>query len=340
MDRTPDRWRQLEERVAAHFAAHGYRTELNAVREGRSGGRHEVDVLAEKHDSLTTFRVAVECKAWNAPVDAGVVAKLDHVVRDLGLNKGILVSLAGCHAGARLAAEQHGIDVWGRDEVRHHLGPDAGIGGSDSGAGVGDRGLALAPALDEARGERLVRQAAAGGVLGLGRERVVWSGPAWLPACELRLAFSRTAGRLHRRVAVTRSWNLYETLSGSLVGAAGAPRPFAEVALEGRAVTPLVRETRIAAGVRKAVARFQAVTSPAALDRHAADLAALGVPTPLLSVDVEDARTVLLPFYLGLLERGSQQRLVAVDATTRSTLAAVTAAANAHLRHVEACIGA
>ena len=84
--------RQLEQRVAAFFATNGYATRCNEILEGRSGGRHEIDVLAEKSDALTTYRVAVECKAWQQPIEKDVVSKLHYVLSDLGLSKGIVVS--------------------------------------------------------------------------------------------------------------------------------------------------------------------------------------------------------------------------------------------------------
>src|SRR5262249_20729690 len=71
-----DRAQLLEERIGEHFAAHGYLVRRRVQAEGRSGGRHEIDVLAEKSDPLTTFRLAVECKAWGSPIEKDVVSKL------------------------------------------------------------------------------------------------------------------------------------------------------------------------------------------------------------------------------------------------------------------------
>ena len=76
--------------------------------EGRSGGRHEIDVMATKADGVTTFKVFVECKAWNVPIEKDVVTKAAYVINDLGFNKGIVVSLAGVRVGAVKSAEQLG----------------------------------------------------------------------------------------------------------------------------------------------------------------------------------------------------------------------------------------
>ena len=75
---------ELERQVADVFAAVGYRVQQNVVREGRGGGRYEIDVLAEKTDELLTLSVAIECKAWASPIDRDIVAKLNEARRDLG----------------------------------------------------------------------------------------------------------------------------------------------------------------------------------------------------------------------------------------------------------------
>ena len=64
---------ELEQQVGSYFAANGYSVEYNLVREGRSGGRHEIDVLATKHDGILEFQVGIECKAWAQPIEKDVV---------------------------------------------------------------------------------------------------------------------------------------------------------------------------------------------------------------------------------------------------------------------------
>ena len=76
---------ELEQQVAAAFAAAGYRVQTNVVREDRNGSTHEIDVLAEKTDELLTLTVAVECKAWANPIEKDVITKFDYVRRQLGL---------------------------------------------------------------------------------------------------------------------------------------------------------------------------------------------------------------------------------------------------------------
>lgn len=55
---------ELEQRISAVMSANGYSTRTNVFLGGRSGARHEIDVIGSKSDGLTTLSVAVECKAW------------------------------------------------------------------------------------------------------------------------------------------------------------------------------------------------------------------------------------------------------------------------------------
>src|SRR4051812_13418344 len=85
----PPAWRALEGAIGEYFKSNGYQVQLNVISEGRSGGRHELDVLAIKSDGVADFRVMIECKCWNTPIEKDVVSKAAHAVADLGLNKAI-----------------------------------------------------------------------------------------------------------------------------------------------------------------------------------------------------------------------------------------------------------
>jgi len=117
-----EKGRELEEKIEKYLQLNGYQTRRNVVLEGKSGGKHEIDILAEKSDTITTVRIMVECKAWNKPIDKDVVSKVGYVLQDLGLNKGIIVSLKGWRVGAEKAARELGIDLWGKDEIENKLG--------------------------------------------------------------------------------------------------------------------------------------------------------------------------------------------------------------------------
>src|SRR4051795_12884631 len=97
-------WRNLEQRVAQYFEQNGYSATTNHREQGRSGLVHEIDVLAEKRDAAGTHRVVIECKAWRSAIEKDVVYKLERVMQDAGLSKGIIVCAGGLRSGARIAA--------------------------------------------------------------------------------------------------------------------------------------------------------------------------------------------------------------------------------------------
>ena len=68
-----EKGRGLEEKIEKYFQLNGYQTRRNVILEGKSGGRHEIDILAEKSDAVTTVRIMVECKAWDKPIEKDVV---------------------------------------------------------------------------------------------------------------------------------------------------------------------------------------------------------------------------------------------------------------------------
>jgi len=317
--RAQQRGAELERRIEELFAAHGYACERNAVRTGRSGGRHEVDVLAETGDGLTTYRLAVECKAQHQPIDKEVVAKLAFVVSDLGLHKGIVVSLRGSRIGAERSAAELGIELWGPAELEQRLGRTA-VSGLATGPAV-RLGAALPLRYPAERAARLVRRERRGWWRG-GPEDVEWSELVWIPHHLLRLAVTtpdaRAGDSTRRPARALRTqwcWNLYEALTGTWVaGFDGEP------VVEDTAVSPSLPaqlpEATVATWLRDAAQRRQVVVSAAAQQRYASQLEAFGVPGHASSLVVEAARAVHVPFHVALLSGPVGARVVAVDATT------------------------
>src|SRR5205823_6207668 len=78
---------QVVAAVADYLSRHGYRTATNVSLRGRSGANYEVDILAEKADDVTTFRMMIECKAWEVSVERQVLAGVHVAMTDLGINK-------------------------------------------------------------------------------------------------------------------------------------------------------------------------------------------------------------------------------------------------------------
>jgi Restriction endonuclease len=301
----------FERRIEQYLSLHGYACRRNAVLAGRSGGRHEVDVLAETSDGVTGYRLAVECKARNRPIDKEVVAKLAFVVADLGLHKGIVASLAGSHLGAEQSARELGIELWGPADLETRLGQ---VALAELAAGPAHRtGHGLPLACSSATAERLVRRARRGFLCG-GRERIEWVRLAWVAHHVLALAVTGDEqGWFHRGPVKARwQWNLYEAVTGTFSGALPEAPALVEADLT-LTVPPAVPAAKLVAAVRRAVARREEVVSPTARDRYAVRLEELGVPEGAHSVTVEEAGLAYWPFYLALLTTGTKARLVAVD---------------------------
>jgi hypothetical protein len=309
---------ELERRIEELFAAHGYTCQRNAVRTGRSGGRHEVDVLAETGDGLTTYRVAVECKAQHQPIDKEVVAKLAFVVTDLSLHKGIVVSLRGSRVGAERSAAELGIELWGPAELEQRIGRTA-VTGLAGGPAV-RLAAALPVSRTAERAARLIRRERRGWWRG-DPEDVEWMELLWVPHHLLRLAVTMPGARggpTSRHPGALRTkwyWNLYEALTGSWV--AGFDD---EPAVEDTSVSPSLPaqlpEAKVATWLRTAAQRRQAVLTPAAQQRYASQLEAFGVPGDAASVVVETSRAIHVPYHVALLSGAAGARVVAVDATT------------------------
>jgi hypothetical protein len=303
----PLRGADLERRIEQYLSLHGYACRRNALLDGRSGGRHEVDVLAETSDGVTAYRLAVECKARHRPIENDVVAKLAFVVADLGLHKGIVVSLAGSRLGAERSAQELGIEIWGPAELETRLGQ---VVLAELAAGPGTRtGQGLPLACSAGTAERLVRRER-GGFLSGGRERVEWVRLVWVAHHVLALAVTGHEPGLLQRGALkaTWQWNLYEAVTGTFSGALPEPPALVEADLSA-IVPPAVPAARLVEGVRRALARREEV----ARQRYAVALEKLGVPAGH-SVTVEEAGLAYWPFYLALLRSGAKMRLVAVDA--------------------------
>lgn len=299
--------------MAEFFRSHGYDARCNQVLEGRSGGRHEVDVLAVKSDALTTFKVGVECKAWQQPIEKDVVSKLHYVLADLGLNKGIIASLGGCRSGAERTAADLGIELWGPDELRRHLGEAAAAvlsvpNASVSSTLVWGHNVTTPP---EAA-EKVIRASGKGRMKLRTLEEVQWFSLLWVPAYAMRLTVARPeVKRLKTRLRSTTLDNVYEALGGTLLGPVQSQWDQVQVDSQ-LALPPSVRDTKIHAEFHKALKGYEKVTSPAAVQRHAANLARHGIPAPCSSLSIDQTSLVYLPYWVGILAADGQQRAVAV----------------------------
>ncbi|MFN0156349.1 MAG: restriction endonuclease [Gaiella sp.] len=312
-------WRALESQIGEFFAANGYVTELNVIREGRSGGRHEMDVFAVKSDGIADFTVMIECKAWNSPIEKDIVSKADYVVRDLGLNKAIIVSLAGWRAGAETAARELGIDLWDAVELEKRLGKATVArltGATGVRTGATRRVVAPSPLLSAADAEQHLWKKRAGL---LGREELVWAQLAWAPFYVVDIQISQAERRLlgAARVKSRSIRNVHNGFSGGFYVPHEEHYELEDVDAE--ALIPArVTERKVGADIAKTCGHLASLSSPSARERQAAKIKAIGIPLPFTSVEVDGIAPIAWPYYIGLMRRGNSERLVAVDAVRQS----------------------
>jgi hypothetical protein len=154
------RGHDLELRVRDALRQHGYDAQANVYVTGESGARHEFDVVGEKSDGLTRYRLVVECKAWARPIDKDVVYKLRGELSEVGAARGAIVAPAGWTADAAAVASHLHIDLWGGEEL------NALLPGLAQGPDPLSRPPVIAPgvpfAIPDATGRREVDRAAQG----------------------------------------------------------------------------------------------------------------------------------------------------------------------------------
>lgn len=302
--------------------------------EGRSGGRHEIDVLVKKSDGITDFSAFIECKAWNHPIEKDIVSKVSYIVRDLGLSKGIIVSLEGWRLGAEQAAKELGIDLWDGYELEKRLGQV--LVSELRGSGRRRRARGLAAVLDEQRAEAILARQRAGV---FGKEEIEWARLLWLPLYLFDIRLSNTAKRLigKDRVKSTRILNTYEGLAGCWVGRLAGEPVLEEIEAE-NIVPARVPDRKIVTTINRECARLGQLVNQSAIERQAGKVKALGVPLPCETVTVDRATPIAWPYYVALLERKGNERLVAVNAVAGNVSEAMSRTLTENLSYVREAV--
>jgi hypothetical protein len=305
-----DKGRRLESEIAHALTAGGYAARRNVVREGRSGARHEIDVLAEKGDGLTTFTLMVECKAWDRPVDKEVLAKAAFVGADVGADKTIVVALQGATGGATLSAAELGVELWGPDELERRLGR---VLLADLGATRPPTELGFAVVVDAARAARLAERQRGKGVLGIGAEEVAWFDLVWLPCLLLTLGCTSRQGRLQKRIRHSSVFNLYEALDGTLLESFATDPAVGAVEVGPHRPAPRVKSRVLRTEIATTFDKWRSVVQGAARERWERAGCELGIPLPIDALTVDETVACYLPVYAAVLRQRDSRRVVVID---------------------------
>jgi hypothetical protein len=309
----------LREHVAAILRGHEYKVATDVVLEGRSGACHELGLVGEKFDGLTTFRVVVACLEQGRPIDDDVVCKLASEVADLSASKGIAVSLAGWNVQAAQVAAQTHIELWGPRELATQMGRISHMGRTSlcasqrTRAEVPRQGLAFAVDDEVAlrRIERFTR-----GPRGSVPEEISWLGSLWLPTWSLRLGLMRDEGHLRRIPRVTRVWNSYEALTGRFTYGSLTPLDLVDVDLARGHVRPTLKASKVKELLITNWTNWREDAAYAAKKRHAAALTMMGIPLPAYELAIEDTTLAYHPLWVAFMSRDGQQRLMVLDGVT------------------------
>ena len=75
------------------------------------GFPNQIDVLTTFSDGVHKYRTAIECKYWNKKVPKDVIAKLESIIEDSSIDKGVVVSKMGFTDDAKSYAEFRNIGL-------------------------------------------------------------------------------------------------------------------------------------------------------------------------------------------------------------------------------------
>lgn len=100
----------------------------NCKVEGKSGAKHQIDVLASHSDGIHTYKTAIECKWHDKKISKDPVMKLLSVIEDSNIDKGVLVSKKGFTPDAISFAKSKNIGLaWLRKVEKNDYGTDLPI---------------------------------------------------------------------------------------------------------------------------------------------------------------------------------------------------------------------
>ena len=326
---------ELESRIAEFLRTHGYEVSRNQVRQGRSGAQHELDVVAKKHDGLTTFELVVECKAWESPIDKDVVYKLAAELADLGAAKGIIATLSGWTVQAGQAATQANIEMWGPEELSARMGE---LSMSQLHQGPKQLIAIGAPFEIDSKAAFVHVNRSASGTLGVGKEEVTAYGALWLPTWSLQLGITRNEGFLKKTARATRVWNGYDALAGGcLFNATNSPN-FGYVTVGNNAIDPAVKVSDVVKFLNSKITQWRQTTKLDERKARAMSLVKYGIQVPLSNLAIESSTLVYLPLWVAILNKRGEERAVAIDGVTGIPSQKLAGTLTKHVQRVRSAI--
>ena len=306
---------RFEEEIEKYFQLNGYETQRNVVIEGNSGAKHEIDVLAEKSDPVTSLKVMVECKAWDKPVEKDVVSKTHYVLNDIGAHKAIIVSLQGYRIGAKTAAEKLGVEIWGREELKNRLG-SVQIAKLEQ-AEFKKISVGFRPRITIQEAERIVEASRS---KRFGKEEYMFTKLVYVPFYLIDYSYPTRIGILSSKEASKRARVLCDAIDGNNYQphpsdrhATITPR---EVEITAPTIAAKIKGTKLQKEVEKARDEYAKYVTRSAKEKRIRRIEKImgSVRTPKINID--KITEIYYPFYAGLLKKDELNIWIAVDAVT------------------------
>lgn len=318
--------KDLEDRIEAYFKRAGYDTKRNVFLDGRSGARHEVDILAVRTDPVTTVRLLIECKAWDKPIEKDVVSKVNYVLRDVGLDKAIVVSLGGLRIGADRAAKELGVEIWDREELKNRLG-------------VLEVARLDVPSIRVALGYGTnVSPEQAAQTIEDTRSRFLASGTLeslmllHLPCYMADLSYTQERGILAKKEITNRCLPIYDAIEGNFF--AYAPAVPRETSIKAT-IQPRLKVEKLTKRIDKVFLEYSTKVRRQSRRLWEQKMLALGLPTDATSIAVNSVTAVVYPFYTALLRRRDGVRYAAVDGISGRFSKEVSSLLTRHMTYVQ-----
>ena len=111
-------WKSYEETVKCIYEQLGRSANIKILGwgaackvSGKSGVKHQVDVLTSHSDGIHSYRTAIECKYWNDKVKKDTIVKLFEILEDAQIEKGVVVSKSGFTPDAVALARYKNISI-------------------------------------------------------------------------------------------------------------------------------------------------------------------------------------------------------------------------------------
>ena len=322
---------ELERRIGEYLQSHGYTVSLNEFRTGRSGAKHELDVVGRKHDGITNYELIVECKAWKRAIDKDVVFKLSSELSDIGAAKGVIISLSGWTEQAEQSARNVNIELWGPKELSERFGELT----------VNNLHQLSTPVMSSGLTNKVDREDATyqiansvKGIFGLGREEVNLVRRLWLPTWTLKIGTTRNHGVVRKTSHITHHWNSYEALSANCLANDSEKPNFVEIDISEDTIKPMLKVSEIEGYLRNAITAFNKAKDQQAKTRASVTLRRLGLTPPFAALTIESSQLTYYPIWIGVLSRGKQERVIAVNGLSGDIMKRTSTTLTAKIQHV------